>query len=272
VTDYLDTVRRDLVDASLRLGGQANTSRPAPARTPRPHRRAAIAVAALLLVAAPALAVTRPWEPQAGDPRFPNPPHISQDAPPGEQLLALSVLRRAQTAQDRGPATAYALRFFSAHTRDIRAPYIRLLALTGRPGRAVVLVPAANYDPLPSNAPKALHDRIAINDPLCVFYPDGNGDGGAKSCFSLGQIEEGQMPPSLGRHFYGLVPDGVTTVILHWRDGSKTAARVNSNNFWDVQSPATAGAVPPAPTSVAWEDASGKALKTIGAPRPHGRR
>jgi hypothetical protein len=62
------------------------------------------------------------------------------------------------------------------------------------------------------------------------------------SCWTLQQIRDGDArglaPVPQGLRFYGLVPDGVTTVVLRRPDGHVATGRVR-DNFIDIATPAS---------------------------------
>jgi hypothetical protein len=76
-----------------------------------------------------------------------------------------------------------------------------------------------------------------VADGLCLFYADPNGDGGARDCWSIADVRVGRATGELGRHIYGLVPDGVARVRLTYSDGRSQAAGV-IDNFFDIAAPA----------------------------------
>jgi ferric-dicitrate binding protein FerR (iron transport regulator) len=88
MSDYLDRLRDQLVDASRELHGR-----------PRRHwrRRGGAAAAVVVLVGAPPLVATGIWRPQIGDGKHAA-PKITAEAPPAGQLATFGVLRRPQTA------------------------------------------------------------------------------------------------------------------------------------------------------------------------------
>jgi hypothetical protein len=263
MTDYLDSLETTLIAASRRL---SSTSSDATQRRWSP-RRFAVAAVALVAVAAPALAAMRPWQPLLGDARLGPPPTITNDPPPRDQLDTLQVLRRPQSDADRSSATEAELRYFGSTTQGVRTGYIReLQALPG--GRAVVLVPADSHTPLPASAPATLRQRFNVQDPLCVFYPSSNGDGGAKDCFTLAQIRSGEATGQLGRDQYGVVPDGVSEVRATYPDGSVVTVAAASN-FYDFQAPSSSKApedVPSSPSQITWLGSDGQTLATIDRP------
>jgi hypothetical protein len=147
VNDYLERVRTQLVDTSQVLHAR---------RRRRWPRRGLIASGVVVLVGAPALAATGVWRPPIGDGAGPA-PQISEKAPPADQLALLGVLRRPQTAADRGAASQSALQLLNSPSIEgVRTNSVRLLVRSPR-DRGVVLVPVVRYapeaPPLPADTP-----------------------------------------------------------------------------------------------------------------------
>jgi hypothetical protein len=171
------------------------------------------------------------------------------------------VLRREQTSRDRGDATRSALRFLSSSTEGVRTDYIRLVA-AGSSNPGAVLVPVTRYSLDPSGVPPEVRARLEKRDALCLFHPDSAGDGGAKACFTTDEVTRGLATGSLGLHFYGLVPDGVTRVTVRYRDGSSTTAPV-LDNFSEVlatEEPGAPSQIAARPATIAWENDAGEQI------------
>ena len=117
----------------------------------------AVGIALLSLGGAGAAASSLWLSPPA--PAFRLQPGADRERPPAAQLAALSVLRRAQTARDRGPGVQAALKDVNNFTTGIRSNYVRVLSTTS--GGPVVLVPVQTR-----NAAAA---QPAIQDALCLY-------------------------------------------------------------------------------------------------------
>jgi hypothetical protein len=186
---------------------------------------------ALLTVGGAGAAASSLWLSPAGNPLYGFNPGLTQSAPPAAQLAALSVLRRAQTAGDRGPGVQTALTDVNNFTTGIRSNYVRVLATTS--GGPVVLVPVQTRN--------AAATQPAIQDALCVYYP---ASGGAVlqnhiDCWSTAQLLAGQAFGGLASHEFGLVPDGVSSVSVSLGSVAKSVSV--SGNFFDVSLPVGGG-------------------------------
>ena len=190
---------------------------------------------ALLTVGGAGAAASSLWLSPAGNPLYGFNPGLTESAPPAAQLAALSVLRRAQTAGDRGPGVQTALTDVNNFTTGIRSNYVRVLATTS--GGPVVLVPVQTRN--------AAATQPAIQDALCIYYP-GSGDAlqNHLGCWSTAQVLAGQAFGGLASHEFGLVPDGVSSVSVSL--GSVTKPVSVSSNFFDVSLPVGGGGNQPA--------------------------
>jgi hypothetical protein len=261
VSDFLDRYHRQLVTAA----GQV-LPRPAPSTRFRWRRgqRALIVALAALLVSSAAVAATGSWRGVLG---------VSDEAtlttapPPSSELAILGVLRRAQTAQDYGPLTRDALQYFGASPNGLRPGFIRLLAVNAD-GEGIVLVPAVAYDPAFLNDSPSLRAQLAKTSPVCVFYPDPLATGGVRNCWDQHDVEAGRATASLGLDQYGLVPDGVASVLLTYRHGLHAEGTVR-DNFFDVaapREPADPEVTPRQPTTIVWRTDDGRVVATWPQP------
>ena len=182
---------------------------------------------ALLSLGGAGAAASSLWLSPAGNPLYGFNPGLTESAPPAAQLAALSVLRRAQTASDRGPGVQAALTDVNNFTTGIRSNYVRVLSTTS--GGPVVLVPVQTR-----NAAAA---QPAIQDALCLYYPQaGSGLSDDITCWSTAQVLGGQAFGGLATHEFGVVPDGVTSVNVSL--GSWVKSVPVTGNFFDVSPPA----------------------------------
>lgn len=139
------------------------------------------------------------WRPQLGDERRGRPTAIPAAPAPAGQRGFLGVLRREQTAADRGAAAEYAARLLGQGFGGVRTATFRVLA-----GDAVLF--SARQTPAGRNR-------------LCLFLPDPV-DGGGLGCWSKEEILAGNAtiglfmgpPGSTEGTVLGLVPDGVAAV------------------------------------------------------------
>ncbi len=222
-------------------------------RRGRRARFVALGTAAIVGVGGVATAATGLWNPQIGDGS--DTPSIARDAPPQAQLDALGVLRRPQTAADRGENSEYTLKYFGS-LRGVRLDYVRLLG-TEAGGAGYVLVPAASEGASSAAARlrelKAQHDGqtppAPQTNPLCLFARDPSGSGGGVKCVSLQQVLDGRAvmgrSPARGPLTqFGLVADNVAQV----RSGDGPTARVVDvrDNFFEITTPVAEGSEPSA--------------------------
>lgn len=256
---FLDRFETTLREAGSRY---AEHNPPASQPTPKRHRRSrrylAISLAGLAVAGSATAAVTtHPWSPTLGDDRYGDPePTISADAPPQDQMAILGVLRRPYTAADRDRLSRATLQFMNGKsTHGVRTDYIRRLGTTS--GGAVTLIPIKRWDPRPD---------VLVIDGLCLFYPEPNGDGGGKSCWTTMQIKGGYAYSQLGSHVYGLVPDGVTEVVVEFGEGGSATAQVR-DNFFDAAATGING-----PPTVIWRDSEGRTVEPYRSPRAHARK
>jgi len=185
---------------------------------------------ALLAVGGAGAAASSLWLSPAGNPLYGFNPGLTESAPPAAQLAALAVLRRAQTATDRGPGVQAALTDVNNFTTGIRSNYVRVLATTS--GGPVVLVPVQTRN--------AAVGQPAIQNALCVYYPaSGPSAQNQIDCWSTQQVLAGQATGGLATEEYGLVPDGVSSVSVSL--GSWTKSVAVSGNFFDVPVPVAGG-------------------------------
>jgi hypothetical protein len=226
MTDLLDVYERQLVEASKRL-----TRPPRVPRRPswRGIPRAAVVALALVLVATPALAALAPWHAVLGDDQRGHPTQAA-DQPPAEQRALLGILRRPQSMQDRGPAVQAALRLVGRQVHGVRSDAIRFLA-PGPDGVAITLVPVQRF------GDDAAGVHTDTPDALCVVYPLAQGAGATFPCMSTQDIMHGQPRPiGEGGHEFGLAPDSVARVTVHYADGSTASAAVH-DNFYELPAP-----------------------------------
>lgn len=221
---------------------------PGPARPRRQLRmRHAFVIGVGMLVASGAATASSVWLAPAGNRLYGFNPGLSPSAPPASQLAALAVLRRPQTAADRGSDVQAALADVNEFTLGLRSDYVRVLARTG--AGAVVLAPVERRDA----ASAGTTGSAAIANALCVYVPvNGVTVGETTHCWTTQQLLAGSAIAEVGGHAYGLAPDGVTAVRLSLGAWHRSAPV--TDNFFDVKLPggdgpsARLGALPVAPT------------------------
>lgn len=223
--------------------------------------RSVVLIAAGTVGLAGTAAAALHWAPELGD----SPQHApaqSESPVPATQQAALGVLRREQTAQDRGADVERQLRFLSrTESRGIRMGAIRRLASSHLPGRAVVLIPHESF----GEEETARGDLL--RDPLCVSFPAQQSrrlDSSAFSCWSLAQIlKKDAVAVGVGSNrafLFGLVPDGVESVTVMLRDGSVARGRA-ANNFFSIESGFRQLSSTDVRNSLTWTDSAGDEIK-----------
>jgi hypothetical protein len=263
----------DEIGGQLRRAHQRITDTERQTSAPRRARRALVVpVLAASLLAGTAFAASQAWSPLLGDSQEDRPVAASSPVPV-DQGAGLAVLRRAQTAADRGPDVRAQLKMLvGAEDHGIRLDGVRRLGDGIAPGSAVVLIPKESFGETSSAARKPV-----LRDALCVSYPnppigDGSRVSSASSCWSLKQIFAGKAyglapagpsPTTSGMSFYGLVPDGVASVAITRPDGSTAKASVHDNfvRIADAGTPHDSAEV----TGVRWLDSSGKDIAPSGS-------
>lgn len=120
----------------------------------------------------------------------------------------LAALRREQTDADRGPASAYALKF-PHKQRGVLTGGVRLLGETSA-GSAIVLVPTTNAvgtTTPPGDSAAGVTDAPATSprdeDEVCVWIRDvegesGGGESGGRACADLDELRRGKLFLSIG--------------------------------------------------------------------------
>ena len=185
---------------------------------------------ALLSVGGAGAAASSLWLSPSGNPLYGFNPGLTESAPPAAQLSALSVLRRAQTASDRGPGVQAALTDVNNFTTGIRSNYVRVLGATS--SGPVVLVPVQTRN--------AAASQPAIQDALCLYYPVSvPGLSNNVSCWSTAQVLAGQAFAGLAAHEFGVVPDGVNAVNVSLGSWAKSVPV--TGNYFDVSLPVAGG-------------------------------
>jgi hypothetical protein len=260
---FLDRLDTQLVNAEQALFATAGRRRAIPRW--RAPRRSIVATVLVLAVAGPAVAITRPWPPILGRPALHDTPlSTSNTAVPRDAAAILGVLRRPQTAYDRGPTTDKLLRGVGQEFAGVRLPSVRLVTLAR--GHDALVISATGVG-LPARG------EIDIADPLCLEWSDGG------TCGSLSSLRAHGIIVAGGPRVLGLVPDGVATVALSFASGRTLSAAVHDNTFYLTTAPTTRPAAsrspvidghhlqPPLTTTrftVQWLDSTGH---DIGRPR-----
>jgi hypothetical protein len=227
----------------------------------RPSRRIGLLAIGGVILAGTAVAATGGWHPVLGSPsRGPQP--LAAHAPvPADQLAALAVLRRPQTATDRGPLVQQALRVLNRQSiNGIQVDAIRVVAKTS--SEISVLVPAERAGPRLKGVPASVSIQrnvlclmSAIKDgPAIVTQtpsgkletlpsPQGYNDWGS-ACGTLQTLRTSGIqtamnpassvnahPQSVTTSIVVLVPDGVASANVRLRGGRSVTVPVHNNVY-----------------------------------------
>jgi len=257
----LDQFRAELLDAAQHRRPQPASQHLHPTRARRPRRaRRGLAIAlAALVVAVPALAVTRPWSPVLGRPDVDGRSPSASSAPViSDARKVLAILRRPQTAHDREVARPL-LRMLSPQTDQVQTSSIRALA----PGVALIPIGALRLSP---GHPE--------RDQLCVVSKAMIGCNPASLASTQGVGY--RLGGPAGTRLIGVVPDWVARVRFTPKGGAPAEVSVASNFYrisvpqfqrgWRVPPPPGSGRrpsrLPPQPANgvVQWLDVHGAAV------------
>jgi hypothetical protein len=228
-------------------------------RRRRPHlrvgrRRFAVVALVVMALAGTAVAERAPWEPWIGNQRS-GYPTLSPSAPAGSTLEVLSVLRRSQTELDRDSQVQAVLHDVGPRLQGIRTAYVRNLE-PDVAWAAATLVPVESYS-----------DAQGTGEAVCLLYPtpgiEGS-HGASLNCWHPGEITAGEAYVALRTvsrvHVFGLVPDGVAAVEVHFADGTGASAAVKENYFAASFASSSGRVV----RSVEWLDSDGNPVPQVG--------
>lgn len=205
--DFLDRYGDQLRAAQLR------PHRSLRSRVP-PARRTLLISLGVLAIAAPAVAVVRPWDPTLGRPGVDDGSATKTSAPAPEAARdVMAVLRRPQTADDRAKA-APLLRTVDAQFTGVQTDSIRAL----RDGWA--LVPTASV---------ATGSGRSLEEALCITDGEGPVCGSASAVRARGVSMTAAS--ATATTVVGLVPDGVARVRFTPVKGRATTVEASSNFF-----------------------------------------
>jgi hypothetical protein len=210
MTDFfLDRLETQLVQAEQRL---------APRRARRRWARKSIVIPAMIVATAvPALAATQPWNPTLGRPKLHDRPHGTSTTPvPTNVLSIFAVLRRPQTAADRGPLARKLLRNVGQQFYGVRPDSVRLVTLD--PGHHLLVTSSRRVGPSPGVGPD-------LKDPLCMVLS------ATVSCTDYQRAVTQGVTLSGGSTLYGLVPDGVERVEFDFGTRGRKTAIVHDNGW-----------------------------------------
>lgn len=253
---------------ALYAGGSAATaqhSRRGPVRRRRRTRSRRIGLLAVggVVLSGSAIAATGGWHPVLGSAAHRPRPLAARTGVPADQLAALAILRRPQTAADRGPLVRSALQVLVGQViTGIHTDAIRVIFRD--PQEFSVLIPAESSGPHIKGHPSFVQHNVLClmsssfqkaqtltttsgGKPKTLFHsPAGYGNWGG-TCGGLGRlrttgIETGTNPDGGGLVLTGhpervanrritLVPDGVARVKVRLRGGKSVIVPVRDNVY-----------------------------------------
>jgi hypothetical protein len=268
---FIDRLETDLVGA-LESQIASKRSWPAPLRrfARRGRLRTLAALTAAAAIASPAIAIGVPpilhgFEGESIS--------TSADAPPAEQLALLGILRDPSPRARVNPDTIGSSLLSELH--GVRSDYIRRLPpAPGFSNQLLYSVSSGKYGPAKFDPSVSAYVPTEARNLLCVEQVDTTGVGG--SCEPTSAITSGFWLESAGMDGYGIVPDGVATVILRYPDHPAQTEAVTENTFSypgypSPEGPITKGGGPehpsPGPTpapvaSTTWLNADGDVIST----------
>ena len=195
----------------------------------------------------------------------------STEAPPAEQLALLGILRDPPPGAIVDPATLGPV--FLGGLKGIRTGYIRLLpSAPGFPHQLLFTATSGEFGPARFDPSVGAYVPTEAKNLMCVEEVEADGVGG--NCQPTKVLTSGHWTESSGLDGYGLVPDGVATVVLRYTDHPAQTEAVKENTFsWQgypaPQGPITGGTpqtepgpTPEIPASITWLNASGDVLAT----------
>lgn len=222
-------------------------------RRARRFRLGLMTSAAVVSVGGAAVAGTALWGPVLGF-EDGNRPSVSSTPAPSSQLAVLGVLRRDQTAADRGPVAREALATLSRQYVGVRVGSVRLLH-ESPDGAALVLVPVAELRPV-------IGGGASGRDDVCIYTRRAATNAGTR-CFTTDEVRGGRAIGTVGPLAWGVVPDGVARVVVHTRGGDGTTVRPVASNAFT----ADAAGLDPARPDVIWLDPEGRMVAPEGDER-----
>lgn len=230
---FIDRLETDLVqacDASIAPARSwpslASLSRRAlPALSRRATLRTLSGLALVAAITTPAIAIglspiLRAFEGQAVT--------TSAEAPPAEQLTLLGILRDPQPGATVDPATLGPV--FLSGLKGVRTNYIRRLPpAPGFPSQLLYTVTSGDFGAAQFNSSVGASVPTEATNLICVQQVGAHGVGG--DCSDTSVLTSGRWLESAGLNGYGLVPDGVASVILNYPDHPAQTETVSENTF-----------------------------------------
>jgi hypothetical protein len=270
MSTFIDRLENDLVRV---CESPIAPQRSWPAPLQRISRRGRLRVLAVLTavtaVAAPAIAIG--VGPIVRD-FWGQPVITTADAPPAEQLALLGILRDPPPGARVDPATLGSSIMPGVH--GIHLNYIRLLPpAPGFPHQLLYTATSGDFGPGRWDPAVGAYVPTEARNLICVQQVAASGVGG--DCTETSVLTSGHWRESAGLDGYGLVPDGVATVVLRYPDHPAQTETVTDNTFSWQGYPAPRGPIthgtpqtepgptPEVPASVTWLNANGDVVSTF---------
>jgi hypothetical protein len=256
----LPEVRDSLADAVRRRAAlsQAGQRR---RRLRWPARRGTTLLVTAALIGGTAYAATAPWLPQLGDDHRGR-PTVATTRVPADQLAALAVLRRPQTAADRGPRMRAMLEQLPGTiVGGVHVDSARLLQ--SRPDGATALLAIEREGTSKPGGTPLRRSLLCLTIGLDPTTVNGHRMGfqSTQKCETLAGVKAGRLVLGGlldGRlTLTGVVPDGVARIQVALRTGRVLEARV-AGNAYRLDAAAPSGSYEDA--AIRWLDRTGRAV------------
>jgi hypothetical protein len=226
-----------------------------------PSRRGPTLLVTAALIGGTAYAATGPWFPQLGDDDRGR-PTIATSHVPADQLAALAVLRRPQTAADRGPRIRAMLKQLPGSVvGGVHLDSARLLQ-SRRDGATALLAVQREGAPGPGGTP-VRRNLLCLTVGLDPTTVNGHRMGfqSTQKCETLTGVEAGRLFVGAligGRlTLTGVVPDGVARIQVPLRTGRVLEAPV-AHNAYRLDAAAPNGSYEDA--AIRWLDRAGRTV------------
>ena len=269
MSTFIDRLETDLVRVChAQVAPRRSWAAPLQRLSRRGTLRMLAAVTAVAAIATPAIAIG--VGPIVRD-FWGQPVSTSSAAPPAEQLALLGILRDAPPGSYVDPATLGSSIMPGLH--GIRTNYIRLLPpAPGFPHQLLYTVTHGDFGPGQWDPALGAYVPSEARNLICVEEVEASGVGG--DCTPTWVLTSGDWRESAGLHGYGLVPDGVATVVLRYHDHPAQTETVTENTYSWQGYPAPEGPVingtpqtepgptPEIPASITWLNPDGEVIAT----------
>ena len=269
MSTFIDRLETDLVRVcNAPIAPRRSWPTPLQRLSRRGRFRVLAVVTAVAAIAAPAIAIG--VAPILHD-FLRQPVSTTADAPPAEQLALLGILRDPPPGTYVDPSTLGSSILPGVH--GIRRNYIRLLPpAPGFPRQLLYTVTSADFGAARFDPVVGAYVPTEAKNLICVQQVAADGVGG--DCTDTSVLTSGHWRESAGLDGYGLVPDGVASVVLRYPDHPAQTETVTDNTFSWQGYPGPAGPVtdgggqpspgptPEVPASITWLNANGEVVST----------